>query len=85
MSLTDDIIKTEVERHVQLYNIEQLKRRLFNCFKDYTNQYVDAGRLLLYSDSLSSLTITVTLAVPPRCSGPYAGIQLTSLPSISPE
>lgn len=53
MSLTDDIIKTEVERHVQLYNIEQLKRRLFNCFKDYTNQYVDAGRLLLYSDSLS--------------------------------
>ena len=53
MSLTDDIIKTEVERHVQLYNIEQLKRRLFNCFKDYANQYVDAGRLLLYNDSLS--------------------------------
>lgn len=52
MSLTDNIIKTEVERHVQLYNIEQLKRRLFNCFKDYANQYVDAGRLLLYNDSL---------------------------------
>ena len=33
----------------------------------------------------SSLKITVTLAVPPRCSGPYEGIQLTSLPSIKPE
>ena len=33
----------------------------------------------------SSLRITVTLAVPPRCSGPYEGIQVTSLPSISPE
>ncbi|EJW96063.1 hypothetical protein EVA_15832 [gut metagenome] len=33
----------------------------------------------------SSLKITVTLAVPPLCSGPYEGIQLTSLPSIKPE
>ncbi len=30
MSLTDDIIKTEVERHVQLYNIEQLKKKTFS-------------------------------------------------------
>ena len=33
----------------------------------------------------SSLMMTVTLAVPPRCSGPYAGIHVTSLFSISPE
>ena len=31
-----------------------------------------------------SLMMTVTLAVPPRCSGPYEGIQDTSFPSMSP-
>ena len=39
--------------------------------------------LSMGDDIGSSLIMTVTFAVPPRCSGPYAGIHVTSLPSIS--
>ncbi len=36
-------------------------------------------------DILRSESMTVTFAVPPRISGPYEGIHVTSQPCITPE
>ena len=53
-----------------------------NLLTDWRLSSMAASKVLTMGELMASrLTMTVALAVPPRCSGPYDGIHDTSRPS----